>query len=123
LKRVDGKFKDAELAEIIQDATYEVAAAFKARGVPECMRVIEVMTIMQARSWGTCSLNEFRKFIGLKPYTTFEEWNRDPRIHVPAAALYKDIDKLELHVGLQAEEAKTPQPGVCALDILFLELF
>jgi len=28
-----------------------------------------------------------------------------------AAALYHDIDNLELHVGLQAEQAKKPQPG------------
>ena len=28
-----------------------------------------------------------------------------------AEALYHDIDNLELYVGLQAEQAKTPQPG------------
>jgi linoleate 10R-lipoxygenase len=28
-----------------------------------------------------------------------------------AAALYHDIDNLELYVGLQAEQAKKPQPG------------
>lgn len=44
-------------------------------------------------------------------YKNFEEWNPDENIHKAAAALYKDIDRLELHVGLQAEEAKKPQPG------------
>lgn len=29
----------------------------------------------------------------------------------PAAALYKDIENLELYVGLQAEETKKPMPG------------
>ncbi|KAF9447624.1 heme peroxidase [Macrolepiota fuliginosa MF-IS2] len=107
----DGRFRDVDLARILQSVTQDVAGAFKARGIPECMRVIEVMGIMQSRAWGTCSLNEFRKFMGLKPYSSFKEWNPNPKIHVPAASLYKDIDRLELHVGLQAEEAKTPGPG------------
>ncbi|KJA17192.1 hypothetical protein HYPSUDRAFT_46645 [Hypholoma sublateritium FD-334 SS-4] len=106
-----GPFADADLARILQDATDYTAGAFKARGIPETLRVVELMAIEQSRSWGTCSLNEFRKFLGLKPYETFEQWNPDPSVHTAAAALYKDIDNLELHVGLQAEEAKTPQPG------------
>ncbi|KAF8154674.1 heme peroxidase [Crassisporium funariophilum] len=106
-----GRFKDSDLANILHNATEWRAGAFQARGVPEALRVIEIMGIKQSRSWGTCSLNEFRKFLGLKPYANFQEWNPDPTIHLPAAALYKDIDNLELHVGLQAEEAKKPGPG------------
>lgn len=109
--RVNGRFKDQDLAEILQNATGQVAGAFKARGTPEIMRVVEVLAIRQSRTWGICSLNEFRKFIGLKPYKDFKEWNPDPQIYTAAAALYKDIDRLELHVGLQAEETKKPQPG------------
>ncbi|KXN88689.1 Linoleate 10R-lipoxygenase [Leucoagaricus sp. SymC.cos] len=106
-----GMFKDADLAEILQNATQDVAGAFKARGIPESMKVIEVLGIMQSRKWGTCSLNEFRKFIGLKPYETFSEWNPDSKIAKAAESLYKDINRLELHVGLQAEETKVPGPG------------
>ncbi len=144
--RVNGRFKDEDLAEILQNATKQVAGAFKARGIPEVMRIVEVLGIEQSRAWGVCSvrsharrsaylgpdrpyyqLNEFRKFMGLKrmsslqnslsptqistAYKTFKEWNPDEKIHKAAAALYKDIDRLELHVGLQAEEAKKPQPG------------
>ncbi|KAF8958408.1 heme peroxidase [Flammula alnicola] len=111
LKRENGRFKDADLAKILQDATSHYAGAFKARGIPETLRVVELMAIEQSRNWGTCSLNEFRKFLGLKPYATFKDWNPDPKIHTAAAALYKDIDNLELHVGLQAEEAKKRGPG------------
>lgn len=32
-------------------------------------------------------------------------------LQTTAAALYRDIDNLELHVGLQAEEIKRPGPG------------
>jgi linoleate 10R-lipoxygenase len=46
------------------------------------MRVVEIMTIEQNRSWGTCTLNEFRKFFGLRPWKDFKEWNPDPEINV-----------------------------------------
>ncbi|KAK0204782.1 heme peroxidase [Desarmillaria ectypa] len=107
----DGRFKDEDLAKLLQDATSNRAGAFKARGIPEALRVVEVLGINQARSWGTCSLNEFRKFIGLRPYTSFLEWNPDKDIADAAASLYGDIENLELHVGLQAEQAKEPGPG------------
>ncbi|KAF5381614.1 hypothetical protein D9615_005503 [Tricholomella constricta] len=111
LKRQEnGTFHDDDLARIIQDATEWRAGSFSS-GVPEALRVIEILGIEQSRSWGTCSLNEFRKFLGLKPYKNFKEWNPDTRIHTAAAALYKDIDNLELHVGLQAEQCKEPGPG------------
>jgi len=57
LKRDDkGRFNDADLAKILQDATEWRASAFGARGTPEVLRVIEIMGIRQARSWGTCSV-------------------------------------------------------------------
>ncbi|KAH6904307.1 heme peroxidase [Coprinopsis sp. MPI-PUGE-AT-0042] len=112
LKRgTDGRFSDDDLARLIQNSIEYRAGAFKARGIPEAMRVIEVMGIKQSRTWGTCSLNEFRKFMGLKPHESFRAWNSDPKIFNAAQALYRDIDNLELHVGLQAEEAKPPMPG------------
>ncbi|KAF9004668.1 heme peroxidase [Cyathus striatus] len=107
----DGNFNDDDLARLLHNSTEWRAGAFQARGIPEVLRVIEVMSIEQSRSWGACSLNEFRKFLGLKPYSSFAEWNPNKDIHTAAAALYKDIDNLELHVGLQAEEAKVPGPG------------
>ncbi|EAU90460.2 heme peroxidase [Coprinopsis cinerea okayama7 len=105
-RQPDGRFRDEDLARIIQDATECEAAAFGARGTPAVMRLNEIMGIEQSRRWGVCSLNEFRKFLGLKPYETFLEWNSDPDVARTAELLYGDINKLELYVGLQAEEAK-----------------
>jgi hypothetical protein len=62
----DGKFKDGDLAKILMDATAHHAGAFKARGTPHIMRTVEIMTITMARRWGVCTLNEFRKSLGLK---------------------------------------------------------
>ncbi|KAJ7768506.1 heme peroxidase [Mycena metata] len=107
----DGRFKDADLAHILHDSTSWRAGSYRAHGIPEVLRVIETLGIEQARRWGACSMNDFRRFLGLKPYANFQEWNPDPAVNKPAAALYKDIENLELYVGLQAEEAKKPMAG------------
>jgi linoleate 10R-lipoxygenase len=62
----DGKFKDGDLANIIMNATEHHAGAFRARGTPHIMRTVEIMTINMARRWGVCTLNEFRKSLGLR---------------------------------------------------------
>jgi hypothetical protein len=49
--------RTGDLARILQDATENVAGAFGARGVPEAMRIIELIAIEQAREWGTCSVS------------------------------------------------------------------
>jgi hypothetical protein len=49
-------------------------------------------------------MNEFRIRMGLKPFATFEEWNRDPNIANAAKKLYGTIENLELYAGLHAEE-------------------
>ncbi|TFK65973.1 heme peroxidase [Pluteus cervinus] len=81
----DGRFKDDDLAKILQDATERPAGAFGARGTPPVLRIIEILGIEQARTWGICSK--------------------------AAQALYRDINNLELYVGLQAEQTKSPGPG------------
>ncbi|KAG1746574.1 heme peroxidase [Suillus paluster] len=101
-----GSFKDSDLANYLMNATSHRAAAFGARSTPSIMRLHEIMGIEANRSWGVCSLNDFRKFLGLKTYTSFLEWNPNPEVAEAAEKLYGDIDNLELYVGLQAEETK-----------------
>ncbi|EKM53767.1 uncharacterized protein PHACADRAFT_260261 [Phanerochaete carnosa HHB-10118-sp] len=114
-RQEDGSFKDEELAAILRAATQHPAGAFKARGTPHCMRLHEIMGIEASRRWGLCSLNDFRKFLGLKPYSSFLEWNPDPEVAAAAEKLYGDIGHLELYTGLQAEETKpvVDGAGVC----------
>ncbi|GAA5948461.1 hypothetical protein JCM3765_004890, partial [Sporobolomyces pararoseus] len=107
-----GKFSDDDLVRVLTEATEEVAGAFKARGVPEAMRIIDIMGMDTARNeWACCTLNEFRSFLKLTRYTSFEEWNPDPAIANAARSLYKDIENLELMPGLSAEEPKPSQAG------------
>ncbi|KAG5648767.1 hypothetical protein DXG03_000115 [Asterophora parasitica] len=104
LKRgVDGRFSDDDLAEVLQTATENPAGAFRGRGTPEVLRLVEIMGIEQSRAWGVCTMNEFRKFLGLKQFETFEDWNPDPEIASAARRLYGHVDNLELYTGLQAE--------------------
>jgi hypothetical protein len=82
LERTNGRFADADLARILQNATAASANAFGARGTPEVLRVVELLSIQQGREWGACTvrtfchvfcrcliallqLNEFRVFMGL----------------------------------------------------------
>jgi len=67
----DGSFGDADIANFLHSATESAACGFKARGIPSVLRVIEIMGIEQGRAWGACSLNEFRKFVGLKREASF----------------------------------------------------
>ncbi|KAJ1306560.1 hypothetical protein OPQ81_007561 [Rhizoctonia solani] len=106
-----GRFRDSDLAELLHDAVENVSGAFSARNTPEVLKIVEVLGISQARKWGVCTLNEFRKFIGLKPYESFEEWNPRKEIAEAARGLYGHPDNLELYVGMQAEEAKPVRPG------------
>lgn len=52
-----GAFKSADLAALLQAATAAPAGAFKARGIPEVLRVVEIMGIEQSRQWGTCTVS------------------------------------------------------------------
>ncbi|KAJ7058676.1 heme peroxidase [Mycena amicta] len=99
----DGKFSDDAIAKILLDATEAPAGAYRARGTPECLRVIEIMGILQARQWGTCTMNEFAEF---------EEWNSDPGVVAAARQLYGHIDNLELYTGLQCEDTMPLSPGL-----------
>ncbi|KAF8132273.1 heme peroxidase [Boletus edulis] len=107
----DGRFSDNDLARLLQEAIERRAGAFRARGCPAALRPAEILAIEQGRKWAACTLNEFRKFIGLRPYKSFQEWNPDPVIHSAAEEIYGHIDNLELYVGVQAEETKPPMPG------------
>ncbi|KAF8473048.1 hypothetical protein DFH94DRAFT_617628, partial [Russula ochroleuca] len=59
-------FRDVDLAKILRNVTAAPASAFKARGTPEVLHIIEILSIEQGQKWGVCTLNEFHKFIGLK---------------------------------------------------------
>ncbi|KAI0891686.1 linoleate diol synthase [Annulohypoxylon nitens] len=109
----DGKFEDDDLVGCICDAIEDCAGAFGGRNVPQSMKPVEILGILQGRKWNVAGLNEFRKHFGLKPYERFEDINSDPEIAGSLRHLYEHPDFVELYPGLVAEEAKEPMvPGV-----------
>ncbi|KAL5002235.1 heme peroxidase [Aspergillus recurvatus] len=112
-RQEDGTFKDEELVNILTLAIEDVAGSFGARNVPKVLKAVEVLGIEQGRKWNVGSLNEFRKFFGLKNYETFEEINSDPEVAESLRTLYGHPDYVELYPGIVSEEAKDPMiPGV-----------
>ncbi|KKK18193.1 hypothetical protein AOCH_005304 [Aspergillus ochraceoroseus] len=112
-RQEDGTFKDEDLVKILADAVEDVAGSFGARNVPKVLKAVEILGIEQGRRWNTGSLNEFRKFFGLKPYGTFEEINSNPEVSDALRTLYGHPDYVELYPGIVSEEAKEPMvPGV-----------
>ena len=71
----DGKFSDDRLVELLTEAIEDTAGSFGANNVPKALKAVEILGMNQARYWNCGSLNEFRKFFGLKPHETFESIN------------------------------------------------
>jgi hypothetical protein len=111
-----GSYEDGDLASIFAASVEDVAGAFGANQVPEILRDVEILGIMQARAWKLASLNEFRKFFKLVPHKTFEDINPDPYVAEQLMRLYDHPDFVELYPGLVVEDAKhpaTPGSGLC----------
>jgi hypothetical protein len=112
-RQADGRYNDEDLVKILVEGIEDPANAFGANQVPTVMRAIEILGIQQARKWHCATLNEFRKFFGLKAHDTFESINSDPQVAADLKHLYEHPDLVELYTGIVVEEAKTPMvPGV-----------
>ncbi|KAF2675839.1 heme peroxidase [Lentithecium fluviatile CBS 122367] len=108
----DGYFKDSELADLIKSCIEEPAHEFGAHGTPASLKVVDLMGQLQARNvFNVCTLNEFRRYLNLKAYETFEDWNSNKEVARAAELLYGNIENLELYPGLMAECTKPAMPG------------
>ncbi|CAI6334735.1 unnamed protein product [Periconia digitata] len=108
----DGRFDDAQLADLIKNCIEEPAHEFGAHGTPASLKVVDLMGQLQARDvFNVCTLNEFRRYLNLQAYKNFEEWNPDTKVAKAAELLYGNIENLELYPGLMAECTKQPMPG------------
>ena len=117
----DGKFDDGELVNILSDSIEDVAGCPGANNVPTALRAAEILGMQQARHWNCASLNEFRKFFGLKAHETFEDINSDPNVSESLRHLYEHPDYVELYPGIVAEDHKMPMvPGVVSNHFLAL---
>ncbi|KAI5803941.1 heme peroxidase [Geopyxis carbonaria] len=112
-----GRFKDDDLVAILKESIEDPAGRFGANHVPDIMKPIEILGIIQARKWNVASLNEFREFFQLNQYKTFEELNPDPYVASTLKKLYKHPDNVELYPGMFLESVKPRMDcgmGLCA---------
>jgi hypothetical protein len=58
----DGRFSDDDLARMLLDATATPGGAWRARGAPAVLRIVEIVGIEQARRWGVCSVSFLPSF-------------------------------------------------------------
>ncbi|CAF2958512.1 unnamed protein product [Rotaria sp. Silwood2] len=73
LKRDEnGRFNDKDLDKALIDGCNHVAGAFGAQNTSAVLRNIEISGILHARKMGLCTLNEYRSFLNLKKYQSFE---------------------------------------------------
>ncbi len=63
----------------------------------------EIEAIKKSRAWRLRSYNEYRERFGLQKLSSFEELTDDPKLLKELESLYKDIDRVELLIGLLAE--------------------
>lgn len=111
-RQADGSFNDDDLVKILTTSIEDVAGSYGANRVPNILRSVEILGIIQARTWNMASLNEFREFAGLTRHATFEDINPDPEVVKKLKDLYDSPDFVELYPGLVAEKSKPPMhPG------------
>lgn len=108
----DGRIADQALVDILVGSIEDCANSFGPNRVPAVMRAIEVLGIEQSRAWNLGSLNEFRKYFGLEPHTSFEDITSDKYVAEQLKHLYDTPDKVEIYPGIVVEDAKKPMaPG------------
>lgn len=114
LKRNEnGTFNDDDLVHILKEAIESPSGRFGANHVPDILKPVEILGIIQARKWQVASLNEFRKFFKLKEFDSFEDINPDPYVAKTLKQLYGTVDQVELYPGLFLEATKPPmEPGM-----------
>lgn len=107
-----GNFNDDDLAKLITEGIEDCANAMGPQQVPTVMKAIEILGIMQARSWRVATLNEFREYFALERHKTFESITDNKEVSEALKHLYDTPDEVELYPGLIVEDAKRPMlPG------------
>ncbi|KAL5375464.1 hypothetical protein DPSP01_011163 [Paraphaeosphaeria sporulosa] len=105
-RNADGSLPDQALVDILVSSVEDCANSFGPNRVPAVMRAIEVLGIEQSRAWNLGSLNEFRKYFGLEPHTSFEDITSDKYVAEQLKHLYDHPDKVEIYPGIVVEDAK-----------------
>lgn len=92
------------LSNIITDLSSNPASKFGIMNTHPILLPIEYRTIQIGREANLASYNDYREKFGLWRLNSFNELTTDKNAIETLTRLYKNIDNLELYVGLMAEE-------------------
>ncbi|KAK8929096.1 hypothetical protein H634G_03383 [Metarhizium anisopliae BRIP 53293] len=106
-------FDDAQMLDELTSAMDDPISNFGPRNVPQCLKAVEIMGILQARKWEIGTLNDFRDFFGLPRHATFESVTKNVEIQNALRDLYEHPDKIELYPGIfcESDEHMGLDPG------------
>ncbi|RJG48202.1 peroxidase family protein [Motilimonas pumila] len=103
--------KDRGLSAILAAASKQPAGQISLDNVPSFLLPAEMAMINKGREWCLQPYNVYREKFGLKALTSFEQLTDDREITSKLQSLYGHIDKLELTVGLFAEDGGSKLTG------------
>lgn len=98
------------IAAVIDAVSRQPAGTGQMGNTPDYLWMAEYMVIKMGRDFQVMPYNAYRTRFGLAPYKSFDEFPCDPEVRKKLQDLYVHIDRLELYVGLFAEEP-TDGPG------------
>ena len=106
-------FDDQQMIQALTVAMDDPISNFGPRNIPQCLKPVEIMGILQARKWEVGTLNDFREFFELDRHETFESITKNIEIQNALRDLYEHPDKVELYPGIfcESDEYMGLDPG------------
>ncbi|KAK3989229.1 heme peroxidase-domain-containing protein [Cladorrhinum sp. PSN332] len=116
--KITGLFDDQQMVSQLLESMDDPISNFGPKNVPQCLKAVEIMGILQARKWGVGTLNDFREFFGMKRHTSFESISGNPAVQSALCDLYEHPDKVELYPGIfcESDSGMNADPGPSDVD-------
>jgi prostaglandin-endoperoxide synthase 2 len=97
------------LGRLFEEASEQRAGRIGLFNTDPALRDVEIASIADGRALQLAPYNDYRAHCRFPRATGFEQVSGDPRVRDALCERYRDVDALELYVGLFAEEPGSPQ--------------
>ncbi|GAA0969472.1 peroxidase family protein [Actinocorallia libanotica] len=97
------------LGRLFEDASEQRAGRVGLFNTDPSLREVERSSISDGRTLALAPYNDYREHCRFPRVRRFDQVSGDPRVHEALADLYRDVDDLELYVGMFAEEPGSPK--------------
>ncbi|MEV0612001.1 peroxidase family protein [Nonomuraea sp. NPDC050404] len=97
------------LGRLFEDASHQRAGRIGLFNTDPALRAVDVASIADSREVGLAPYNSYRRHCRFPAVRRFEHVNGDGRVSGALRELYRDVDDLDLYVGLFAEEPGSPE--------------